>query len=222
MPSVGTRIRVDVPLRSAPNGSGQYLVADVDKSDNVSAWPLGCSAPSIRAGTPCLVEYRVGGQRICVGATTLNAGPHGLVIQLYAQDQRRFPRFRRPTAMTIEVPTTSAGLIEGVTEDLSLGGLRAKLPVAVPTDRRSFVSLELAGGDPIMTVARTLSCTPVGGRGAHLVRVQFTAVSANDQARLFVLLDWPIQDSPASRNPTARLMGGPCARDHRPELPCSG
>jgi len=92
----------------------------------------------------------------------------------------------------------------------------------VPTDRRSFVSLELAGGDPIMTVARTLSCTPVGGRGAHLVRVQFTAVSANDQARLFVLLDWPIQDSPASRNPTARLMGGPCARDHRPELPCSG
>jgi hypothetical protein len=195
MPSIGDRIRVDFPTSNSPSDpSGRYIVADIDGADNITALPLGFSPPAMRAGSPCLVEYRRGQRRVNVGAITLNSGPGGVVMQLHTLDQRRFPRFRRPIALTIEVPHTTLGVIDGVTEDVSLGGLRAHVPVAVPTDRRAFVSLGVATADPILAVARTLSCNPVGARATHVVRVQFTVISAQDQARLFALLDWPVSE----------------------------
>jgi hypothetical protein len=92
------------------------------------------------------------------------------------------------------VPQTNLGVIDGLTEDVSVGGLRARLPVAVPADQHAFISLDLAGSDPILAAARTLSCAPIGPRASHIVRVQFTILSAQDQARLFALLEWPIME----------------------------
>lgn len=205
MPSLGDRIRVDFPTSNSPSDpSGRYVVADIDGADNITALPLGFSPPPLRAGSPCLVQYGAGQRRLNVGAIALSSGPGGVVMQLHTLDQRRFPRFRRPISLTIEVPHTTLGVIDGVTEDVSLGGLRAHVPVAVPTDRRAFVSLGVASADPILAVARTLSSNPVGAQGTHAVRVQFTVISPQDQARLFALLDWPVSEPSTGRRSSLR------------------
>ena len=41
------------------------------------------------------------------------------------------------------------GVIEGITQDIALGGLRATVPKPVPVDRHAFVSLDLGGPDPV-------------------------------------------------------------------------
>jgi hypothetical protein len=193
MPPVGGRIQVDFPRLSVPyHSSGRYIVADIDGDDTITVWPVGGYTPEVRAGTPCLVEYRVSARRLTVGAIALNSGPGGVVMHLHTGDQRRFPRLQGPVAMTIEVPSTDLGVVDGVTEAVSLGGLRATVPVALPADQRAFVSISVVAADPILAAARTLACAPAVARGSHIVRVQFTVVSSSDHARLCTLLHWPV------------------------------
>jgi hypothetical protein len=195
VPSIGERLQIDFPRLSVPDEpSRRYVVADIDDNGNVTARPIGGCPPSARTGTPCTVQYHAGAEPRRVAAILVSCGPGGVVMQLHAGDQRRFPRYHRRVAMTIEVPQTNLGVIDGVTEDVSVGGLRARIPVALPADQHAFISLDLAGSDPILAAARTLSCAPIGARASHIVRVQFTILSAQDQARLFALLEWPIME----------------------------
>src|SRR5579862_7909574 len=193
MPAVGGRIQVDFPrLSTSLDASGRYVVTDIDGAETITARPIVGCPPGARSGTPVLVGYSIDGRRVQVGAIVVSCGPGGAILQLYAGEQRRFPRHRRPIAVTIEVPQTSLGVIDGITEDISLGGLRATIPVAIPVDRRAFISLCVAAVDPILMMGRTLFCAPVPIRRGHILRVQFTVVSASDRARLFAFLDRPV------------------------------
>jgi hypothetical protein len=200
MPSVGDRIRIDFPkLTTSLDGSGRYKVTDIDGDETITVRPIVGCPPGVRSGTPVLVGYLVGGRRIQVGAIVVSCGTGGAVLQLYVGEQRRFPRHRRPVAVTIEVPQTSLGVIDGITQDISTGGLRAIIPLAIPVDQRALISLGVAAADPILMMGRTLSCVPVAVRRGHVLRVQFTVVSASEQARLFAFLDWPVSEPSAER-----------------------
>jgi hypothetical protein len=198
MPLVGGRIQIDFPrLITAFDSSGRYTVTDIDRLETITVRPIVGCAPVLRSGTPALVRYSVDGRRLQVGAIVVSCGSGGAVLQLQGGEQRRSPRYRRPIAVTIDVPQTSLGVVDGITEDISLGGLRAIIPVAIPADQRAFISLAVVAADPILMMGRTLSCAPVAVRGGHALRVQFTLVSACDQARLFAVLDWPVLEPSA-------------------------
>jgi len=189
-PPLGGRVQLIFP-RSI-GWSGRYVVADIDGGDTITVRPTTGSAADARAGTPCFVTYTVGKRRLTTEAIAINCGAAGAVLQLRLADQRRFPRYRRPIAVEIEVPQTELGVVEGVTEDISLGGFRARVPVGLPADRRAFVALGSADAEPILAAARVLTCVPSAAGASHVVRVEFTLVSPHDQARLFALVDWPM------------------------------
>jgi PilZ domain-containing protein len=189
-PPLGGRVQLTFP-RSI-GWSGRYVVDDVDGGDTVTVRPIAGRAGDAPVGTPCFVTYTMGQHRLTTEAITIDCGPAGAVLQLRLADQRRFPRYRRPIAVEIDVPQTALGLVEGVSEDISLGGLRARVPVGIPTDRRAFVALGQADAQPILVAAKILTCAPSGVGTSHVVRVEFTLVSPDDQARLFALVDWPM------------------------------
>jgi hypothetical protein len=189
-PPLGGRVQLIFPRSTG--WSGRYVVAVVDGGDTITVRPTTRSVVDAPVGTPCFVTYTVGKQRLTTEAVTVDCGPAGAVLQLRLADQRRFPRYRRPIAVEIDVPQTELGLVEGVTEDISLGGFRARVPVGIPVDRRAFVALGLADAEPILAAARILTCVPSVAGTSHVVRVEFTLVSPGDQARLFALVDWPM------------------------------
>jgi hypothetical protein len=208
MPVIGTQIRVEFPKVAVPlEPAGHYTVTDVDERGDVTAWPVFEQAPPVQAGTPCLVDYHVGGERFIVDAMTVSSGAGGVVLQLSMADPEPVPGHHRPVAVTIEIPGSDLGLVEGVTEEISLGGLRVLVPVAVPVDRRAFVSLGVADATPILAAARTLSCSPAKAPASYVLRVVFTMVTVHDQARLFAMVKW-----------AALERTGP-PRVRRPQLP---
>jgi hypothetical protein len=206
MPPIGERVQIDFPgLSASDDWSGRYVLSDIDGSDTITARPIIGSSPCLRAGTPVLVGYQIDGHRLHVGGIVINCGPSGAIIRLHTAEQRRFPRFCRPVAVSIEIPHTNLGVIEGLTEDISLGGLRAALPLPTPVDRRAFIAVGVAGSNPILAMGRILSCVARDHRSSHVVRAQFTLISASDQARLFALLDWPLVDTASAADSELRL-----------------
>jgi len=67
MPRPGARLRVKFSGTSivAPVS---YVVVDVDRVSGITARPLGGSLPRVPRGTPCRVEYAVGGTKVTVDA----------------------------------------------------------------------------------------------------------------------------------------------------------
>jgi hypothetical protein len=118
------RSQLDFPRLSVPNDpTGRSVVAGVDPPDGVTVTPHCRHAA--RAGTPCIIDYLIGTRRVHISAITVDRRPGRVVMQLHTADQRRFLRHRRPITMTIEVPHTNLGVIEGIIEDIALGGLRS-------------------------------------------------------------------------------------------------
>jgi hypothetical protein len=199
LPSIGSRIHLEFPkVQGRLDSAGRYLVVDVDGADGVTARPLRGDPPEIRAGTPCLVDYTKGARRLNIDAIALSSGAGGVILQLHTADQRRSPRSGQPMTVTIEVPGTGLGVIEGIAEDISLGGLRLRVPAHLPAGRRAFVSVTVADREPILAAARILTCERTVDGLSHFARVEFTLVSAHDQARLFALMDWPATASSAT------------------------
>jgi len=208
MPLIGTEIGVEFPKVEVPlDPAGRYTVTDVDERGDVTARPVFEQAPRVRGGTPCLVDYDFGGTRFMVDAMTVSSGAGGVVLQLSMADPQPVPGHHRPVAVTIEVPGSGLGLVAGITEEISLGGLRVLVPVALPVDRRAFVSLGVADAAPILAAARTLSCSPAKGSRSYVQRVVFTMVSVHDQARLFAIVKW------------AALERSGAPRVRRPQIP---
>ena len=191
-------------------------MVDVDGADGVTARPLRGDPPEIRVGTPCLVDYTNGARRLNIDAIALSSGPGGVILQLHIADRRRSPRYGQPMTVTIEVPGTGLGVIEGVAEDISLGGLRLRVPAHLPAGRRAFVSVAVADRDPILAAARILTCERTVGGLSHFARVEFTLVSAHDQARLFALMDWPAT-APSATGSEWQISSVPSPGAHRVE-----
>jgi len=191
--SVGQEADLKFPTSEEWIGtSGRYVVTGVGSTGEAIAVPLGlAAAPAVRIGTPCVVCYIDQGDEQHSGALVVGSGPDGVVLRL--QDERQHPRYRRPLAVTVEVPGDRR-MRYGVTEDVSLGGFRAEIDGMVASGNWAFASLRLATADPIVAIVRPLSCDQVDGRGAYVVRARFGVMSTADQLRLFALLDWPVDE----------------------------
>jgi hypothetical protein len=136
-PPLGGRVQLVFPRSTGR--SGHYVVAVVDGGDTITLRPTTGSVDDAPEGTPCFVTYTVGKQRLTTEAITIDCGPAGMVLQLRLADQRRFPRYRRPIAVEIDVPQTELGLVEGVTEDSGSRSIDALSSLSAwPTPNRSW------------------------------------------------------------------------------------
>lgn len=190
--SVGDRVVIDFPSSTTPpEAGGEYVVVAAAATGHVVARPTRGATPCASPGSPCLVSSA----RLTTGALVLSTGPDGIAIEL--RDERRHRRYRRRIMVSLEVLQPRSGPIEGVTDDISLGGFRAQLDTPVSAGRWAFAALGVASADPILTMVKTLSCAPLGWERVFSVRARFATVSPDDRARLFALLDWPVIESVA-------------------------
>jgi hypothetical protein len=204
---VGAAITIEFPTAVVSHdGKGPYVVVDVDGHDTLTARSMLGEPPAVRVGTPCLVHSTIEAERQIREAIVLSSGPGGVIVQVHPADEHRLPHCRRPMTVLVEVPGTQLGVVEGVTEEISVGGVRARVPVELPTCRRAFISLPGEDSTPILAVATILACGPTIAERTYFLRAEFTLVSPHDQLRLFALMNW------STLQPTARVEG------HNPSL----
>jgi hypothetical protein len=120
--SVGDHVVIDFPsCTTSREAGGEYVVVAAATTGHVVARPARGATPCASPGCPCLVSS----PRLTTGALVLSTGPDGIGIDL--RDERRHRRYRRRIMVSLEVLQPRSGPIEGITDDISLGGFRAQL-----------------------------------------------------------------------------------------------
>ena len=198
IPPVGTPVLVTLAY---PHGDvdapAPYRVTDVRDRQLTLQTDVPCAEPRPSAGVPCLIATDDGGRAKTFEAVVVVAGTAMLIVDV-GRDPRQHPRYRRPCKVNVQVPGAGLGVVEGVLEDISAGGARVRTPVLLPVDQRVFVSIVLADTQPILGIAEV--------RGMHrdrrtqelVARLEFTVMAPSHQARLALLLEWPV-DEPVER-----------------------
>jgi len=189
IPVTGTSVVVTLPHPYAgADHPCHYRVADVrDRQVTLHAEDR-MAEPGPPAGVPCLVRSDLGGRRSSCEALVVASTRSVLIVDV-ASDPRQHPRYRRPCTVRLEVPDTDLGVVEGVLEDISAGGMRVHTPVLLPLDQRVFVSLVLADTPAIIAIGEVRGMHS-GDRPHDLVaRLQFTLIAPSHRARLTMLLD---------------------------------
>ncbi len=195
LPAPGSLVFIEFPTDVAGQEAALvYTVVDIDLRGNLTAEAVVGAAPAVHAETPCLVRYRDGLEDQTIEALALTSSEGSVIARLNTGDARRYPRSRAEVPVTIELPGTSLPVAEGVTEDVSLGGLRARLPVPLPAARHVFVAVHPDGTPPIVAVARVVSCDAAASGAGYIARVEYTLMPPIDQARL-----WSLVESPTGR-----------------------
>jgi hypothetical protein len=171
-----------------------YRVADVRDRQLTLQSDVACAEPRPGAGVPCLVVAEDGGRGKTLEAVVVVAGSSMLIVDV-GRDPRQHPRYRRPCKVRMEVPGAGLGVVEGVLEDISAGGARVRTPMPLPVDRRVFVSIVLADTQPILGIAEVRGLQRDRRNQELVARLQFTVMAPTHQARLALLLEWPIEDA---------------------------
>jgi hypothetical protein len=190
LPAPGSLVFIEFPTAVAGEDAALiYTVVDLDGHGNLTADAVVGAAPALRAETPCLVRYRGGLDELTVDALTLTSSDRSVIVRLNTGEARRYPRSRHELDVSIEVPGTNLPVAQGTTEDISLGGLRARLRGPVPPSRHVFVTVRPRGTPPIVAVARIVSCDALGSGTGYSARVEYTLMAPIDQARLWSLVE---------------------------------
>jgi len=194
IPAVGTAVLVTL---AEPYGSADapvpYRVSDVRDRQLTLHGDLQSIAPRPSAGVPCLVGSLDGGRGGTCEALVVGSSASMLIVDV-ARDPRQHPRYRRPSKVRLEVPGAQLGVVEGVLEDISAGGIRVRTTVPLPADQRVFVSVLLADTNPILALAEVRGVLRDTHGPDFVVRLQFTVMAPTHQARLALLLEWPIEE----------------------------
>jgi hypothetical protein len=190
LPAPGSLVFIEFPTAVAGEDAALiYTVVDIDGRGNLTADAIVGDAPALPAETPCLVRYRGGLDELTVDALTLTSSDRSVIVRLNTAEARRYPRCRHELDVSIELPGTRFPVALGTTEDVSLGGLRARLPMPVPPTRHVFVTVHPRGTPPIVAVARIVSCDALGLGAGYAVRIEYTLMAPIDQARLWSLVE---------------------------------
>jgi len=188
----GSRVHVTLPEPYGRAGvPARYVVVDAYEREltlRPEAPPPAALPP---VGTPCLIGPSLTEDcRSASEAIVVASGPSMLIVDVVVNDRRHHPRYRCACAVRVEVPGTAMGCVEGVLEDLSAGGLRARMPVLLPVDHRVFVSVLLPAAQPIAAIAVVRGAYWSGRRDHGLSRLQFRLMAPSHRARLDALLAW--------------------------------
>ncbi|HVM67207.1 MAG TPA: PilZ domain-containing protein [Acidimicrobiales bacterium] len=194
VPSVGAAVLVTL---AEPYGSVDapvpYRVSDVRDRQLTLHGDLQSGEPRPPAGVPCLVGSLEGTRGDTCEALVVGSGASMLIVDV-ARDPRQHPRYRRPSKVKLEVPGFQLGVVEGILEDISTGGIRVRTPVSLPLDQRAFVSILLADAHPILAIGEVRGVQRDDHGQGFVVRLQFTVMAPTHQARLALLLEWPIEE----------------------------
>jgi hypothetical protein len=196
VPAVGMPVLVSVPRQYASADSPiPARVADVHDRQLtlVTETSLGEAGPP--AGVPCVITFACDGRQGRCEAAVIASGATMLIVDL-AGDLRRHPRYRHAGTVRLEVPGTSLGVIEGVLEEISAGGLRVHTPVLLPLDARAFTSILLADTHPILAIAEVRGVQHGDVAQDLIARLQFTMMAPAHRTRLAMLLEWPVDQPP--------------------------
>ena len=197
IPTAGSAVLVTL---AEPYGSVDapvpYRVSDVRDRQLTLHGDLQTDVPRPPAGVPCLIGAVNGGRgSTCEGLVVISS--NSMLIVDVARDPRQHPRYRRPCKVRLEVPGAQLGVVEGVLEDISTGGIRVRTAVPVPVDHRVFVSVLLADTFPILAIGEVRSEQLDTATSEFVHRLQFTTMAPTHQARLALLLEWPIEEPSA-------------------------
>jgi hypothetical protein len=197
IPTAGTAVLVTL---AEPYGDVDapipYRVSDVRDRQLTLHGDLQSGAPRPPAGVPCLIGSVDGGRgSTCEGLVVIAS--NSMLIVDVARDPRQHPRYRRPCKVRLEVPGADLGVVEGVLEDISTGGIRVRTDVSVPVDHRVFVSVLLADTYPILAIGEVRGEQLDTFAQQFVIRLQFTTMAPTHQARLALLLEWPIEEPSA-------------------------
>jgi PilZ domain len=194
IPAVGTAVVVTL---AEPYGGVDapvpYRVSDVRERQLTLLADAPSDAPCPAAGVPCLIGSVGGGRGSTCEALIVTSSASMLIVDV-ARDPRQHPRYRRPCKVKLEVPGAALGVVEGVLEDISAGGIRVRTHVSIQLDQRVFVSVLLADTHPILALGEVRGVQHDGGSRNFIVRLQFTVMAPTHQARLALLLEWPVDE----------------------------
>ncbi len=164
-------------------------------------------------GAPCLVRsVHAQGRRLTCPALVVAAGASTLIVDA-ATDPRRHSRHRRAYRVRIEVLDSDIGVVDGISDDLSVGGMRVRTAIALPPDARAFVTVPLADAAPVLALAEVR-----GARGTteadvgHIARLKFTLIAPFQEGRLQALLRWPSDEEQVAAQPRHRELAPAMAR----------
>jgi hypothetical protein len=193
LPAAGTPVLVTLPQPYARvEAPARYTVADVRGRQLTLLCVEEFGAPDPPAGVPCLVgSIDAAGRRSSCEAVVVASGASMVILDVMP-DPRQHPRYRRACKVRIEVPESDFGVLEGVLEDLSAGGLRVHCPVFLPVDRRVFVSVLFAETQAVLAIAEVRGVQRGRRDGDLIARLQFTLMAPSHRARLAALLEWPV------------------------------
>ncbi|HZQ59185.1 MAG TPA: PilZ domain-containing protein [Acidimicrobiales bacterium] len=190
LPPLGARAFVELPRGVTGQDPQQlYLVVSSDRT-GVTARPVVGAAPLLRADVPCLVRDWSAPEDLAVEAFARTAPDGGLALHFDPLESRRHRRSRRVVPVLIEA--TGADVVVGTTQDVSLGGVCARLSSPPPLAHRLFVSLLPANSPAIVALARVVAVEQQGDERSWTVRLEFTSIAPLDQARLLAFVELPL------------------------------
>jgi hypothetical protein len=180
---------VELPRVVSGGDAPELYVVVASDGTEARARPVVGATPLLRADVPCLVRAWGAPEELAVEAFARTAHDGGLGLRLDPLEARRYHRVERTVPVTVEAP--GAEVVAGKTEDVSLGGVRARLLSAPPAARRLFVSLLSPGSPAIVASARVVAAEPSDDEPSCVVRLEFTSIAPLDHARLWALVDLP-------------------------------
>ena len=197
--AVGASVVVALPSPyGGPGSPRRYRVAAVLGREVTLRPEAGPIEPWPPAGAPCLIGSGAAAVRHESCEAVVVASSASMLIVEVVRDARRHVRFRVPCRARLEAPGTNLGVLEADVEDISMGGMRVRIPVLPPLDCRLFASVQVGDAPPILAISEVRGVHHGDEPGDLVVRLQFTVMAPSHQARLGALLEAPA-DEPTSR-----------------------
>jgi hypothetical protein len=182
----GERVVVDLPKAAQSVMPVRHFRLDQLDGRTVT---LRAKAPigAVPVGVPATLTVernKVVLESVVVAATP----PDALTVVLAdGPDRRAYPRAPLSLAVELEPLHGSRRPLEGVTSNISLGGLMARTDDPLPVGERSFVVIGEAP-DQVMALAGVIDCK-VQPSGLYVIRLQFSLLSRGHEQRLAGWID---------------------------------
>jgi len=190
--SAGDRLELYIDgVEGTPNSMGTSFEALTDNGTMIIKTPVSCSANSIQSNQEIRLTtskdsagiLEMSGkivQSTRTGSTTI------LVIELIdnIQQTQRRQYYRLPILRDVRLGNSGDGFFDGVTQNISAGGIRCILPIKIRTGAQITVKLEL-NREPFELKGEVLEALEFDENTQRfMLRVRFIGTSEKDRSKL--------------------------------------